>query len=244
MAVRKPSMRRGDDSFVKMTRSFERDMENCSLAETGLMSLLITSRSINPVGVVYRRFEWSELPGSSTEQIDKLLSGLEEKGKIVRVRNDILIRSWLRWNTFAAPNMLKAARYSVQHQVTQPLFRTVLATEMLRKNVVEVEAKEPSRGTAQNSVRTYSKGRAAHYEAAQLVWTELVEQKLPSAETMDGSVSSPNPVMLEQIVNSEDFQAALPELQRLNWRCIQPDIASAIREKLGRGGIATLVSNQ
>lgn len=243
MATRRPAMRRGDDSFVKMTRSFESDMENCSLVETGLMSLLITSRSINPVGVVYRRFEWSELPASSTEQIDNLLGGLEEKGKIVRVRNDILLRSWLRWNAFAAPNMLKAARYSLQHQVTDPLFRTVIATEMLRKNVAQVEVKEPSRGSTQNASRTYSKGRAAHYEAAQMVWTELVEQELPPAETMDGSTREPNPVMLDQIVNCEDFREALPELQRRNWRCVQPEIASALRTKLGTGGIATLVSN-
>lgn len=240
MTARKPSTRRGDDAFAKMTRGFERDMENCTLGEIGLMSLLITSRAITPVGVVYRRHEWAQLPGSSDEQIAKLLEGLEAKGKIVQARNDVLIRSYLRRNAFATPNMLKAARYAIQHQVTDPLLRTVLATEMLRLDVASIEVKTSSQGSPQNPGRVYAKGRDAFYQAAQAVWTELVEAPLPPAVTMRGSTDEPNGQMLEQILASEDFQESLPQLQRRDWGCVHPQIAAALVGNLGGGSVTPI----
>ena len=218
--------------FVTMTKTFEEDMADCTLAEIGLMSLLITSKATTPVGTVYRRYEWAELPGSSEETVEKLLEGLEAKGKIVRTGHEILIRSWMRHRCFGTPNFLKACRYPLEVQVREPLLRVVVATELLRKDIASIEPAVATRGSKEATGRVFSKGRTAHYEALELIWEELTGQKLPPAETITGSVTEPNPTMLKQLIETRDFEHALPKLDQRDWVCVEPSLATAIREKL------------
>lgn len=224
--------RKSTTGFVTMTKSFEDDMAECTLPEIGLMALLITSKSTTPVGTVYRRHEWAELSGSSDETVTKLLDGLEAKGKIVRDHHDVLIRSWVRHRTFATPNFLKACLYPLQVQVGTPLFRTVVATELMRKDIASISTAAAVRGTKDSARRVYPKGRDAHFQALELIWEELTGQKLPAAETITGSLDAPNPTMIEHIVNTRDFAQSLPELDQRNWVCIEPAIATALREAL------------
>ncbi|MFL0579563.1 hypothetical protein [Dietzia sp. 179-F 9C3 NHS] len=221
--------RKGTEGFVTMTKSFEADMANCSLSEIGLMALLITSKATTPVGTIYRRFEWGELPGSSESEVTKLLDGLEAKGKIVRDHHDVLIRSWVRHRTFDTPNYLKACLYPLQVQVGSPLFRTVIASELLRKDIASIQVSPPVQGKKQSSGRTYARGRDAHYEALSLIWGELTGKELPPAETITGSVKEPNPTMVEQIMATRAFEQSLPELDKRNWVCIEPSIAETFR---------------
>lgn len=218
--------------FVTMTKSFEEDMAHCSLAEIGLMSLMITSKATTPVGTVYRRYEWAELPGSSEDMVEKLLDGLEAKGKIVRAGHEILIRSWIRHRCFGTPNFLKACKYTLEVQMREPLLRVVVATELLRKDVASIEPAVATRGSKDAAGRVFSKGRSAHYEALELIWNELTGQKLPPAETITGSVAEPNPVMLDHILGTRDFEHALPKLEKRGWVCVEPSLANAIRDKM------------
>lgn len=218
--------------FVTMTKSFEEDMADCSLAEIGLMSLLITSKATTPVGTVYRRHEWSELPGSSADTVTKLLEGLEAKGKIVRDHHEILIRSWVRHRCFSTPNFLKACKYTLEVQMRAPLLRVVVASELLRKDIASIEPAAPVRGSKDSAGRVYTKGRTAHYEALELIWDELTGQKLPPAETINGSITEPNATMLDHLMGTRDFEHALAELENRNWVCIEPSLAVAIRERL------------
>lgn len=226
--------------FVTMTRAFEADMSECTIAEIGLMSLLITSPATTPLGNVYRRHEWEEFPGSSDDQVFALLEGLESKGKIVRDNHDILIRSWLRHRTFSTPNYLKSCLYPLQVQVRSPLLRTVVATELLRKDVAGIPKAPPTKGSKQSPSRVYTKGRDAHFQALELLWEEITDQKLPPAETITGSVTNPNPEMVEQLIATRDFAAAVPELERRNWVCVHPELAEVLRATIQGPNVAPL----
>lgn len=216
--------------FVTMTKSFEDDMADCTLAEIGLMSLMITSASTTPLGSIYRRYEWGSLPGSSEEMVDKALEGLEAKGKIVRSGHDILIKSWVRRRTFITPNYLKACLYPLQVQVKDPLMRVVLATELLRKDIASIEPAAQVRGSKDAAGRTYAKGQQAHYQALELIWEELTGKGLPPAKEITGSVEEPNQEMVGHILDMREFPEAVKELDKRRWVCVQPSLAEHIRE--------------
>lgn len=232
--------RKDTTGFVTMTKAFESDMADCTLAEIGLMSLLITSKAATPVGTVYRRHEWAEFPGANEELVAKLLDGLESKGKVVRDRHEVLIRSWMRHRCFASPNFLKACLYPLQVQVRSPLFRTVIATELLRKDVASIAPAQASRGVKGSAQRLYPKGRDHHYQALELIWEELTGKQLPPAETITGSLEEPNQVMVQHILETREFSEALPELDARNWECIEPTLADALRSAFHGSNVAPL----
>lgn len=239
--------RRGADSFIKLSRNFEQDMAGCSLEEIGLMSLLLTSRMVTAAGVVYRRHEWAEMPESSNDRVIKTLDSLEAKGKIVQSHNDILIRSWIRWNCFEFPNMMKAVTYAVEHQTTTPLIRTVIATELLRKDIASVataESKSASQETKKTGGRKYAKGQEAHYLALEKVWMALFDKGLPEAHTITGDASSPHPQMLDDILESDDFKESHDAIVEKNWQCIHGPIAEAIKERLSGSGNVTQLEHR
>lgn len=158
----------------------------------------------------------------------------------MRDNHDILIRSWLRHRTFTTPNYLKSCLYPLQVQVRSPLLRTVIATELLRKDVASIPTAAPVKGTRQAPSRVYTKGQDAHFQALELIWEEITDQKLPPAETITGSVTEPNPDMLQQLVSTRDFAEAVPELELRDWVCVNPSIAQALKAAIQGPNVASL----
>lgn len=212
--ARKPRSR-GAGFFVQVSKDFEQDMvaDGCNFNEIGYFAMILAKKATTPLGTLYLPHEWADIEGTNVDHMDKTLNQLEEHGKIVRDGYYLCVRSWLKTHAFTNPKYMKAGLYALENGVDSPLIRFVIGSELLRLPLADMPA-----------------DKAANMrDAAGYLWAEITGKELPPASHMTGSLESPNPQMLDDLVSMPAAAKAIAGLDKRGWSVIKQELRDPIR---------------
>jgi hypothetical protein len=221
IVTRRPRSR-GAGFFVQISKDFESDMvrDGCNFAEICYFAMILAKKATTPLGTLYLPHEWSDIPGTNTDHMDKTLDLLEQHGKIVRDGYYLLVRSWIRTHAFTNPKYLKASLYALENGVDSPLIRFVIGTELLRLPLAEMPPE-----------------RAANMRnSAAFLWAEITGRELPPASHMTGSIQSPNPAMLDDLVQMPGIEQALTGVEARSWTVVKHELRAPLQRALQANG--------
>lgn len=226
--VRAPRTRGKGGYFVPIEKDLWKILSNegFHFDEIAYFLFILSSKATTPLGSLYLQHEWSDIEGTHPDHADKCLTSLESAGKIVRDGYFILVRSWMRRNCFTNPKYLKAGLYPLQNEITSPLLRFVIGSELLRLDLVSMPQQR-----AEN----------LHASAA-LLWEEITGRRLPRATSLSGDLANPNTAMIVALTEMPGVDQAIDGLNARAWAPVKDELRRPLQDAIGGASTVTPIA--